>query len=95
MTCASNAPTVHPQRLPESDFSQRVLWPVVCRAGGKLVTSIPWEPGRRELKFTYFLHNTSSTRVWERTLDLPTERLQVRVATTAPDQVTCNLDRAG
>ncbi len=61
--------------------------------GGKLVTSIPWEPGKRPLKFTYYLRNTQQQRLWERTLDLPTDELQVRIATSAPAAVTGNLDR--
>ena len=61
--------------------------------GGKLVTSIPWEPGKRTLEFTYYLRNTKQQRLWERTLDLPTDGLQVRIATSAPADVTGNLDR--
>ena len=60
---------------------------------GKLVTSIPWEPGQRVLTFTYFLRNTSEQKVWERTLDLPTDALELRVATAAPDRVKGNLAR--
>jgi hypothetical protein len=60
---------------------------------GKLVTSVPWEPGKRPLKFTYYLRNAQQQRLWERTLDLPTDALRVRVATSAPDRVTGNLDR--
>jgi hypothetical protein len=62
---------------------------------GRLVTSLPWEPGAREVKFTYFLRNTQLHRRWERTLDLPTDLLELRVATTDPDEVTCNLRSLG
>lgn len=62
---------------------------------GRLVTSLPWEPGTREVKFTYFLRNTQLHRRWERTLDLPTKQVELRVAATDPDDVTCNLKSLG
>jgi hypothetical protein len=62
---------------------------------GKLVTTLPWEPGQRALKFTYFIHNTQQRRLWERTVDLPTDELRVRIATTAPDDVSSNLEPQG
>jgi hypothetical protein len=58
---------------------------------GKLVTSIPWTPGGRELKFTYVLRNSAAHRVWERPLDLPCSRVCVCVRTTRPQQVRSNL----
>jgi hypothetical protein len=61
----------------------------------RLVTSLPWEPGTREVTFTYFLRNTQLHRRWERTLDLPTEQVELRVAATDPDDVTCNLKSLG
>jgi len=59
---------------------------------GKLVTSIPWTPGKRELEFTYVLRNVQSQRVWERPLDLPTDRVRVTVVSDKPEEVSCNLD---
>ena len=46
---------------------------------GKLVTGIPWTPGRRELAFTYTLRNQDTCRVWLRPLDLPCQQLSLRV----------------
>ena len=47
-------------------------------AGGRLVTGIPWPPGRRELTFSYLLGNTQRHYVWQRPLDLPSaERARV------------------
>ncbi len=60
---------------------------------GKLVTAIPWTPGERELKFTYVLRNTEDRRVWRRPLDLPCSSVCVRVRTTKPEEITCNLPR--
>lgn len=62
---------------------------------GRLVTSLPWEPGTRELKFTYYLRNTQQHRRWERTLDLPTDQLELRVAAADPEEVACNLTLQG
>ncbi|NQT41647.1 MAG: carboxypeptidase regulatory-like domain-containing protein [Planctomycetes bacterium] len=60
-------------------------------ADGQLVTTIPWTPGERELKFTYVLRNTERRRVWLRPLDLPCSDVCVRVRTTKPEEITCNL----
>lgn len=57
----------------------------------KLVTSIPWQPGRRELKFTYVLRNEQAHRAWERPLDLPCSHVRVCVDTDQPDEVACSL----
>jgi hypothetical protein len=60
---------------------------------GKLVTSIPWTPGQRELKLNYVLRNTQSHRVWERPLDLPCSQVRLCVETTRPEKLRCNLER--
>jgi len=60
---------------------------------GKLVTGVPWTPGRRELKFTYVLPNTQKHRIWERPLDLPCSQVRVRIRTDDADAVSCTLPR--
>ncbi len=60
---------------------------------GKLVTSVPWQPGRRELGFSYTLRNDQARRTWTRPLDLPSSRVRLRVRTDKPEQVSCNLQR--
>lgn len=60
-------------------------------ADGKLITEIPWTPGRREVAFTYSLRNESAHRMWERPLDLPCAELRVRVKHTRPQEVACSL----
>ncbi len=40
-------------------------------ADGKLVTSVPWQPGQRELTFSYLIPNVQEHYVWQRPLDLP------------------------
>jgi hypothetical protein len=61
--------------------------------GGHLRTGIPWPPGQRELKFSYWLPNSQRHYQWQRTLDLPSDAVRVSVRGDAP-QVTCNLNRA-
>lgn len=60
-------------------------------ADGKVVTSLPWPPGRRELRYTYVLRNDHAYRCWERPLDLPCSHVRVRVRTSKPNDVRCNL----
>jgi hypothetical protein len=38
---------------------------------GTLVTSLPWPPGKKEVKFTYTIRNEAVRRTWRRPLDLP------------------------
>jgi len=59
----------------------------------RLVTDLPWEPGTRELNFTYLLPNDRRNRNWERSLDLPTSELLVAVRCEHPDEVSCKLPR--
>ncbi len=60
---------------------------------GKLMTTVPWQPGRRELKFSYTLRNDRARRTWSRPLDLPSSRVRLRVRTDTPEEVSCNLER--
>jgi len=57
----------------------------------KLVTTIPWPPGERVLKFTYILPIEKQCQVWERPLDLPCSDVCVRVVTEKPNEISCNL----
>ncbi len=61
---------------------------------GRLVTDIPWPPGRREVAFTYVLPNEERYGVWQRPLDLPCDHLRIDVHTDAAEEVQCNLSRA-
>jgi hypothetical protein len=58
---------------------------------GKLVTSLPWQPGARELEFTYVLRNDRKHLVWERPMDLPSSQVVVSVQSDEPDAVFCSL----
>ncbi len=60
---------------------------------GKLVTSIPWTPGEREVKFTYLLANSERTFRWQRPVDLPCDDVRIVVHTERPDEVACSLER--
>jgi hypothetical protein len=59
--------------------------------GDKLVTSVPWPPGQRELKFTYVLPIEKNNYLWQRPLDLPCEELRVRVQAADAREIACNL----
>jgi hypothetical protein len=62
--------------------------------GEKLVTSVPWPPGRRELKFTYVLPIVQGIYLWQRPLDLPCELLRISIETAKAEDVSCNLPEA-
>ena len=83
-----------PSTFERTTFHQEFYGRRFAIADGQLVTSIPWTPGERDLRFTYTLRSEDLSQVWQRPLDLPTEHLRVRVIHDQPDQVTCNLDSA-
>jgi hypothetical protein len=62
--------------------------------GDILVTSVPWPPGRHELKFTYVLPIQQGIYLWQRPLDLPCEQLRISIETNKADDVSCNLPAA-
>lgn len=57
----------------------------------RLVTSVPWTPGERELQFTYTLRNEKTNHLWQRPLDLPCNLVRVHVDHDRPEEITCNL----
>lgn len=58
---------------------------------GALMTTIPWPPGERELKFTYILPIEKQHQVWERPLDLPCGAVRLSVSGSDSKAITCNL----
>jgi hypothetical protein len=60
-------------------------------AEGGLITGIAWTPGTRELNFTYVLPREADHPVWQRTLDLPTEAVEVTVRAHESEKVSCDL----
>jgi hypothetical protein len=60
----------------------------------RLVTDIPWPPGIAKLKFTYRIPVDQSAGLFRRRLDLPSSNVCVRVRSTDPLPVMCNLPTA-
>jgi hypothetical protein len=58
---------------------------------GTLLTTIPWPPGERELKFTYILPLEKKRQVWKRPLDLPCSDIRLTALGIQPADVACNL----
>jgi hypothetical protein len=75
-------------------FGDDFFGPRFSLVDGKLVTSVPWTPGRRELKFSYVLRNNQRSCVWERSLDLPCDDLRVEVQADNPNEIVCNLPKS-
>lgn len=61
---------------------------------GKLVTSIPWTPGSRHVKFTYTIRNEDKHRIWLRPVDLPCESVRVQIDHHNATEVFCDLPRS-
>jgi hypothetical protein len=58
---------------------------------GRLVTGIPWTPGRQWLRFTYTLRAEAIQGVWRRAMDAPCESLRVRVQRSGAEEISCDL----
>jgi hypothetical protein len=59
----------------------------------RLVTDIPWTPGKREVKFTYLLPAVDGKRVLEWSVNLPCTRCRFCVRGENADRFECNLPR--
>lgn len=60
---------------------------------GRLVTDVPWPPGKRRLAFLYQLPVESNQLLFKRPLDLPCVRACVAVTGQCSQELTCNLPR--
>ena len=83
-----------PSNFERTTFQQEFFGRRFVLLGDKLVTSVPWQPGRRELKFTYTLPIKEGVYRWERPLDLPCEQFSVSIENAKPEDVSCNLAAA-
>ncbi len=81
-----------PSNFERTTFQSEFFGRRFALIGGKLVTGIPWTPGRRELKFQYILPNDEQVFRWRRTVDLPCDALELCVENAQPEEVVCNLD---
>ena len=76
-------------------FDKEALGRRFVLVDGRLVTGIPWPPGKRELVFSYVIANEKRHCVWERPIDLPCSHVSLRVQTNNPANIVCNLQRTG
>jgi hypothetical protein len=80
-----------PPEFERATFDEEYFGRHFSVSDGALVTSLPWPPGKKEVKFTYAIRNAEFSRQWQRPLDLPCADLCIRVRTANPDEVTCDL----
>ncbi len=81
-----------PQDFEKVTFEKEFFGRRFLLVDGKLLTGIPWPPGKRRLKFTYVIPNDSNKAHWRRTVDLPCSEMRLTVNTDNPANVWCNLD---
>jgi hypothetical protein len=60
---------------------------------GRLVTNVPWPPGKRQLAFIYQLPVEKNRLVFKCALDLPCAHARVAVAGEGSQELTCNLPK--
>ncbi len=80
-----------PPEFERTTFDQEFFGRRFMVVNNKVVTSVPWPPGERELRYTYVLRNTREVSQWKRPLDLPCANVTVRVEGKSPDEVRCKL----
>ena len=78
-----------PPDFERTTFDQEFFGRRFAVVNHKVVTSVPWPPGERELRYTYVLRNTQEVSQWKRPLDLPCADVTVRVEGKSPDEVRC------
>lgn len=83
-----------PGNFEQVTFEEERLGREFNAVDGRLVTSLPWLPGPRWVRFTYSLRQEQAKLVWQRTIDAPCESVRLRVRHRQPDEVRCNLPRA-
>jgi hypothetical protein len=83
-----------PPEFERATFDEEYFGRHFAVAQGRLFTSLPWPPGKKEVKFTYTIRNAQTSRIWERPLDLPCSDVCVRVQAAKPDEIACNLASA-
>ena len=74
-------------------FDQEFFGRRFTMVNNKLVTSVPWPPGERELRYTYVLRNTQEVSQWKRPLDLPCSNVTICVEGKSPNEVRCEMLR--
>jgi hypothetical protein len=60
---------------------------------GRLVTDVPWPPGKRQLAFIYQLPVENNQLLFKRSLDLPCVQARVAVTGQCSQELTCNLPK--
>lgn len=60
---------------------------------GRLVTNVPWPPGKRQLAFIYQLPVENNKLFFQRPLDLPCVHARVAVTGPCSQELTCNLPK--
>jgi hypothetical protein len=60
---------------------------------GRLVTNVPWPPGKRQLAFKYQLPVENNQLLFKRPLDLPCLHARVAVTGQCSGELTCNLPK--
>jgi hypothetical protein len=60
---------------------------------GRLVTNVPWPPGKRQLAFIYELPVENNQLLFKRPLDLPCLHARVAVKGQCSQELTCNLPK--
>jgi hypothetical protein len=82
-----------PPDFERTTFDQEFFGRRFAVVNGKVVTSLPWPPGQRELRYTYVLRNTQEVMRWKRPLDLPCSNVTIRVQGKPPGEVRCQMLR--
>jgi hypothetical protein len=73
----------------EKFYAQQFVWDQ-----GRLITDVPWTPGRRVVSLTYILPPEERLWTFRRPLDLPCDKTRIEVRGFDSKQVACNVPAA-
>jgi hypothetical protein len=95
MPSSGTAPTTLSMSIPEGvsqvTFNKEFDGRNFRLEDGRLVTDVPWPPGKRQLAFKYKLAVENNQLLFQRPLDLPCLHARIAVTGQAPQELTCNL----
>jgi hypothetical protein len=93
----TTAPTTLSMSIPEGvshvTFNKEFDGRYFQLADGRLLTNVPWPPGKRQLAFKYQLPLENNQLLFKRPFDLPCLQARVAVAGQCSRELTCNLPK--
>jgi hypothetical protein len=91
MTAATTLSLSIPEGVSHVTFNKEFNGRYFRLVDGRLITDVPWPPGKRQLAFLYQIPVESNQLLFKRCLDLPCLHARLAVTGQCSQEFTCNL----